>query len=77
MKIKKKCLLWESGFVRFRNDFEINWSFYDWALPLNITFSEYLVFVRFFAVSFIFPRKVELPEMTDEEFDDFMYEDNE
>lgn len=56
----KKYLNIKSGFIRFKNDFEINWSFYDWALPLSIDISsEYLIYIRVLCISFIFqiPRK--------------------
>lgn len=56
MKIKKQCLDWKSGFIRFKY-VEINWSIDDWALPLNLTFDKYLIFIRLFCVSLIIFRK--------------------
>ena len=54
----KKYLNPKSGFIRNKKGLELNWSIYDWALPLSIDFStEYLVFIRLFCVSLIIPRK--------------------
>lgn len=46
------------GFIRFNNGMEINWSIYDWALPLGISFSTYTICLQFFCVYFFFPRKI-------------------
>ena len=54
----KKYLNIKSGFVRNKKGLELNWSLYDWALPLSIDFSsEHLIFIRLFFVSLIIPRK--------------------
>lgn len=59
MKIRKKHLSWDSGFVRFKR-LEINWHINNWALPLSIDVAEYLIFFQFLFVSFIFARKGEI-----------------
>lgn len=52
----KKYLNMSNGFIRFDNEFELNWSMYDWALPLTIDFSsKYLLFIRILCLSFIIP----------------------
>lgn len=53
----KKHLNTKSGFYRFNNRVEINWSVYEWALPFSIEFSEYLMLVRVLCISLIIPRK--------------------
>lgn len=53
IQITKKCLMLDSGFIRFKNGVEINWSISDWALPLSITFSEHLLFIRILFISLI------------------------
>jgi hypothetical protein len=54
----KKYLNLKSGFIRNKKGLELNWSIYDWALPLSIDLSsEYLIFIRLFCVSLIIPRK--------------------
>lgn len=57
MKIKKKHIELFSGFVRFKNDFEINWNLRSFALPLGIEVTEHLVFLDILCVSLIFTRK--------------------
>jgi hypothetical protein len=48
---------WDSGFIRNKKGWELNWSIYEWALPFSVDFtSEYLVFVRFLFISVIFPK---------------------
>ena len=54
----KKYLNIKSGSIRNKKGLEINWSIYNWALPLYIDFrNEYLIFIRFFCVSLIIPKK--------------------
>lgn len=54
-KVKKKYLAFDSGYIRFKSGMEINWSIYDWSLPLNIEFSTTgLFFLRILCISFIF-----------------------
>ena len=53
----KKYLYANNGFYRFKNRVEINWSVYEWAIPLSVEFSEYLIFVRVLCVSLIIPKK--------------------
>lgn len=61
MNIKKKYISWNTGFIRFKNDIEINWNLRDWALPLSIHVETVGVFIDVFCVSFIvklrMPRK--------------------
>ncbi len=53
----KKYLNIKSGFLRNKKGLELNWSIYDWALPLSVDFSsEHLIFIRLFCVAFILPR---------------------
>lgn len=54
----KKYLDIKCGYIRGKSGVELNWSIYDWALPLSIDFSsEYLLFIRFLCVSLIIPTK--------------------
>jgi hypothetical protein len=57
MKIKKKYICFSNGFVRFNNGIEINWSVDDWALPLAIQHTYYVVFIQILCISFTFPKK--------------------
>lgn len=57
MQIRKQYKNLKLGFVRFKNGFEINWSIYDWALPLGFGFTDYLYSVSFLCFTFFFPRK--------------------
>ena len=57
MKIKKKHIELFSGFVRLKNDFEINWNLRSFALLLGIEVTEHLVFLDILCVSLIFTRK--------------------
>lgn len=52
----KKYISFKMGFVRFKNNLEINWSVYEWALPLSFEISEYVLFVRVLCVSVIIPK---------------------
>ena len=55
--LKLKTMSWDSGFIRNKKGWELNWSIYEWALPFSVDFtSEYLVFVRFLFISVIFPK---------------------
>jgi hypothetical protein len=53
----KKYLNIKSGFIRFNNDIELNWSLYEWALLFSIDFSNNYLFLRFLCVSIILPIK--------------------
>ena len=58
LKIKKKYYSWKDAFIRFESsklsfNFEINYSIYDWALPLNVSAYEYLLEVRVLCISLI------------------------
>lgn len=49
----KKHLSLFNGFVRFKS-IELNWSIYDWALPLSIDIqSKYMIIIRLLCVSII------------------------
>lgn len=52
-----------SGFYRFKNGFEINWSIYDWALPFGFSYSNYLTSVSFLCLTFFIPRKIEIKQL--------------
>lgn len=55
----KKYLNIKCGYIKFKNKIELNWSIYDWALPLSIDFSsKYLFFIRFLCISLIYEKKV-------------------
>jgi len=45
-----------NGYLRFKNGIELNWSIYEWALPLSFEVTEYLIFTRFFCFSIIIPK---------------------
>jgi hypothetical protein len=50
----KKHLDIKSGFVRIKNRLELNWSIYEWALPLHIDFSsQYVMFIRVLCISLV------------------------
>lgn len=52
----KKYLNIKNGFTRNKKGLELNWSIYDWALPISIDFSsKHLIFIRFLCVSLIIP----------------------
>ena len=52
----KKHLNIKNGFIRYRNGLELNWSIYEWALPISIDFSsEYIIFIRLLCISLIIP----------------------
>jgi hypothetical protein len=51
----EKYFNFKSGFIRSKKGLELNWSIYDWALPLSIDFtSKHIIFIRIFCVSLIF-----------------------
>lgn len=53
----KKHLNTKNGFTRNKKGLELNWSIYDWALPLSIDCSsKYLIFIRLLCISIIIPR---------------------
>lgn len=54
--MSKKYLNISNGFYRFKNRVEINWSIYEWALPVSVEFGNGLVFIRFLCVSLIIPK---------------------
>lgn len=53
----KKYLKLDSGYYRFNNRIEINWSIYDWALPVCIDFSNvmYFLYIRILFISVFIP----------------------
>lgn len=55
MKIKNKYINWKSGFINY-GFIEINWSIYDWALPIEIQFESYLFYLRILCISIILPK---------------------
>lgn len=57
--MKKKYITLVEGFIRYKNGFELNWSLFDWALPLNIDLStKKIIFIRFLCLSFIIPTNI-------------------
>ena len=52
----KKCYFGSSGFIRW-NYWELNWDVRDWALPLSVNLSDYLVFIRVFCVGIIISKR--------------------
>lgn len=54
----KKYINFKSGFIRNKKRFELNWSLYDWSLPLSIDFScDNYIFIRFLCISLIIQRR--------------------
>jgi hypothetical protein len=55
--MSKKYLNVKDGFYRFKNRIEINWSIYEWALPLGLYLGHGLIEIRFLCVSVFIPQK--------------------
>ena len=54
---RKHYFNWNWGYIRFKNNIELNWSLTDWALPLSFDLScDYLIFIRFLFISLIIPK---------------------
>jgi hypothetical protein len=47
------------GYIRFKNGFEINWSYRNWALPIAIDIQPYCSFVQVLFVTFFIVTQTE------------------
>jgi hypothetical protein len=54
MNFKKKHIEFLQGYIRFKNDLEINWNFREWALPLCI-YIDNLIMVTILCVTICWP----------------------